>query len=208
MSNQPNKELGRLIRLAQGERSQNQYALQSDVSSAALTRILSGDYTPSATTLKKLASKAHGGITYTMLLSAAGIVEDEIDVTSLEMYPIPLVGRVVAGLPIESEEYIEGYVYINHRPKDEYFALKVFGDSMINAGIPDGAILIVHKQAYAENGNIVVAFLNDEQTVKYLKFSGDDMYLVPANNLYLPIHIKRTDDFKILGKVVEIRINL
>ncbi len=136
------------------------------------------------------------------------VIQNEVNYAEMDLYPIPLLGRVVAGMPIESQENLEGYVYINHKPKEEYFALKVFGDSMINAGIPDGAILIVHKQAYAENGNIVVAFLNGEQTVKYLKFMGDDMYLVPANNNYLPIPIRKTDDFLILGKVVEIRINL
>jgi repressor LexA len=79
---------------------------------------------------------------------------------------------------------------------------------MINAGIPDGAILIVHKQSYAESGNIVVALLNNEQTVKYFKTMGNDMYLVPANNNYLPIPIRNTDNFLILGKVVEIRVSL
>ena len=136
------------------------------------------------------------------------VIQNEIDFADMDLYPIPLLGRVVAGVPIESQENLEGYVFINHKPKEEYFALRVFGDSMINAGIPDGAILIVHKQPHAENGNIVIAFLNGEQTVKYLKFSGDDMYLVPANNNYLPIPVRKTDEFLILGKVVEIRINL
>lgn len=136
------------------------------------------------------------------------VIENEVDFAGMDLYPIPLLGRVVAGVPIESQENLEGYVFINHKPKEEYFALRVFGDSMINAGIPDGAILIVHKQSYADSSNIVVAFLNGEQTVKYFKVSGDDMYLVPANNNYLPIHIKKNDDFLILGKVVEIRINL
>ena len=133
-------------------------------------------------------------------------IEGEIDVGELDMYPVPLVGRVVAGMPIESEENLEGYVYINHKPKEEYFALRVWGDSMINAGIPDGAILIVHKQAYADSGNIVVAFLNGEQTVKYFKNFDGDFYLYPANLNYQPIPIKTTDDFLILGRVVEIRI--
>lgn len=136
------------------------------------------------------------------------VIQNEVDFAGMDLYPIPLLGRVVAGVPIESQENLEGYVFINHKPKEEYFALRVFGDSMINAGIPDGAILIVHKQSYADSSNIVVAFLNGEQTVKYFKVSGDDMYLVPANNNYLPIHIRKTDEFLILGKVVEIRINL
>lgn len=210
-----NQKLCDLIRQAQGERSQNLYASQCEVSSAAITKIFKGTYAPSAKTLKKLAAKAHNSVTYQMLFEAAGYIEEkdpviqnEVNFAEMDLYPIPLVGRVVAGMPIECEENLEGYVFINHKPKEEYFALRVFGDSMINAGIPDGAILIVHKQPHAENGNIVIAFLNGEQTVKYLKFSGDDMYLVPANNNYLPIHIKKNDDFLILGKVVEIRINL
>ena len=170
-----------------------------------------GSRMPDNSTLIKIAD--YFGVSIDYLLERTEIkndfvVKNEVDVGELEMYPIPLLGRVVAGVPIECQENLEGYVFINHRPKEEYFALKVFGDSMINAGIPDGAILIVHKQSYAENGNIVVAFLNGEQTVKYLKFSGDDMYLVPANNNYLPIPIRSADDFMILGKVVEIRVTL
>ena len=135
-------------------------------------------------------------------------IKGAININELDIYPIPVLGRVVAGVPIESQENLEGYVYINHQPKEEYFALKVFGDSMINAGIPDGAVLIVHKQSTAENGDIVIAFLNDEQTVKYFKVMGEDIYLVPANNQYLPIPVRKNDNFMILGKVVEIRVSL
>lgn len=170
-----------------------------------------GSRMPDNNTLIKIAD--YFGVSTDYLLGRTEIINEyaiknELDIAELEMYPIPLVGRVVAGVPIESQENLEGYVYINHKPKDEYFALRVWGDSMINAGIPDGAILIVHKQPYAESGNIVVAFLNGEQTVKYFKTHDDELYLVPANNNYLPIPIKRTDDFLILGKVVEIRVSL
>lgn len=159
--------------------------------------------------LKEYMEYKHGGVHFTSNVAKSDYaIKDAIDVGELEMYPIPLLGEVVAGIPIESQENLEGYVYINHKPKEEYFALKVFGDSMINAGIPDGAILIVHKQSYAENGNIVVAFLNGEQTVKYFKTMGEDLYLVPANNNYLPIPVRKTDDFMVLGKVVEIRVSL
>jgi repressor LexA len=188
--------------------SQAELGKALDVERSTVCQWEKGNRSPDYMTLCKIAD--FFGVTVDYLLGRENelAIKNQIDVGELEMYPIPLVGKVVAGMPIECEEYIEGYVYINHRPKEEYFALKVFGDSMINAGIPDGAILIVHKQSYAENGNIVVAFLNGEQTVKYLKYSEDDMYLVPANNNYLPIHIKKTDEFLILGKVVEIRINL
>ncbi len=182
-----------------------------NVAQPTLSGYETGAFQPENETLFKLADVFEVTVDYLLgreSIKKEPVIKDELSVDELEMYPIPLLGRVVAGIPIESQEYFEGYVYINHSPKEEYFALKVFGDSMINAGIPDGAVLIVHKQAYAENGNIVVAFLNGEQTVKYLKFSGDDMYLVPANNNYLPIPIRKGDEFMILGKVVEIRINL
>ena len=77
MAKQKNEKLCNLIQIAQGERTQNQYALQCGVSSAALSRIFRGDYKPSSKTLKKISSHAYGGITYEMLLSAAGIIEDK-----------------------------------------------------------------------------------------------------------------------------------
>lgn len=78
----------------------------------------------------------------------------------------PLVGQVVAGMPIEAQENLEGYIYISYKPADEYFALRVHGESMVGAGIPDGAIVVVHKQNCADSRQIVVAMLNGEQTVK------------------------------------------
>ena len=113
-----------------------------------------GTRMPDNLTLIKIAD--YFGVSIDYLLERTEIktppdIQGAIDVGELEMYPIPLLGRVVAGVPLESQENLEGYVFINHKPKEEYFALKVFGDSMINAGIPDGAILIVHKQSHAEN---------------------------------------------------------
>ena len=81
-------------------------------------------------------------------------IRDEVEIN--DYFPIPLLGSVVAGVPIESQENTEGYVYISFRPKQEYFALRVHGESMINAGIKDKSVLIVHKQEMAENGDIIV----------------------------------------------------
>lgn len=135
-----------------------------------------------------------------------GKIENEIDLNELNLYQIPLIGKVVAGKPIESQENLEGYVYINYKPAEEYFALRVWGDSMINAGIREKTILICHKQTYADNGDIVVALLNGEQTVKYYKTDEKgNKFLVPANNNYLPIQITREDEILILGKVIETR---
>lgn len=133
-------------------------------------------------------------------------IKDEVDIN--DFYPIPLLGSVVAGVPIEAQEDLEGYVYISFHPKEEYFALRVHGDSMINAGIRDNSILIVHKQPYATCGDIVVAMLNGEQTVKRFKMYGENIFLMPENPEFEPIPVLKGADFLILGKVVEVRMAL
>lgn len=134
------------------------------------------------------------------------VIKDEVEIN--DFYPIPLLGSVVAGVPIEAQEDLEGYVYISFHPKEEYFALRVHGESMINAGIRDNSILIVHKQPYATCGDIVVAMLNGEQTVKRFKMYGENIFLMPENPDYEPIPILKGADFLILGKVVEVRMTL
>lgn len=134
------------------------------------------------------------------------VIQDEVELQ--DYYPIPLLGSVVAGVPIEAQEDLEGYIYISFRPKEEYFAVRVHGDSMINAGIADGAVLVVHKQECVENGDIVVAMLNREQTVKRFKMFGDSVFLKPENPAYDLIPVTEKDEFIILGKVVEVRFML
>lgn len=129
-------------------------------------------------------------------------------IDDLELYPIPLLGEVVAGIPIEAQQNLEGYIYISFRPKEEYFALRVHGDSMKDAGIVDKSIVVCHKQETAENGEIVVAMLNGEETVKRYKIHGNNIFLMPANNDFMPIPVTPSDEFTILGKVVEIRVTL
>lgn len=133
-------------------------------------------------------------------------IKDEVELN--DFYPVPLLGSVVAGVPIEAQEDLEGYVYISFKPKEEYFALRVHGESMINAGIRDNSILIVHKQSYANCGDIVVAMLNGEQTVKRFKMYGDNIFLMPENPAFEPIPVLKGADFLILGKVVEVRMAL
>ena len=132
---------------------------------------------------------------------------DHIPIEDLEMYPIPLLGEVVAGIPIEAQQNLEGYIYISFRPKEEYFALRVHGDSMKDAGIFDRSIVICHKQETAENGDVVVAMLNGEETVKRYKVHGNSVFLMPANSDFMPIPVTPEDEFMILGKVVESRMS-
>lgn len=114
---------------------------------------------------------------------------------------VPIVGRVTAGLPILAQECIEDYIQV---PSDqirgrETFALTVRGDSMINAGILDGDIIIVLRTPVAEDGQIVVALLGDEATVKRFYRDGRKIRLQPENDAYAPIY---ADEVQILGKVI------
>ena len=134
------------------------------------------------------------------------VIRDEVDLR--DNYLIPLLGSVVAGIPIEAQEDLEGYIYISYRPKEEYFAVRVHGDSMINKGITEGSILVVHKQECAESGEVVVAMLNKEQTVKTFKIIGGNIFLMPDNMRYDPIPVTDKDELIILGKVIEVRFTL
>lgn len=116
---------------------------------------------------------------------------------------VPILGKVTAGLPILAEENFDGYVEFSemsrrYDPK-ELFALRVSGTSMIGAGIMDGDYVIVHRRDCAENGDIVVALLEDSATVKTFYREEDGVRLQPENDLYSPIIAK---DVSVLGKVI------
>ena len=112
---------------------------------------------------------------------------------------IPVVGVVTAGVPILATENIEGYIPWDG--ESGCFVLRVRGDSMIGAGILDGDKVVVRPQPDAENGQIVVALLDDSATVKRLKKTGRDVWLMPENPEYEPID---GDGCTILGKVVAV----
>ncbi len=114
---------------------------------------------------------------------------------------VPLVGRVTAGIPILAEENIEDYIVLPQDlvgSDDELFALRVRGDSMIRAGILSGDFIIVRKQNHADNGDIVVAMIEDEATVKRIYFEKDGVRLQPENPYYDPIYSRKVS---VVGKV-------
>jgi repressor LexA len=119
---------------------------------------------------------------------------------------IPLLGRVQAGPLTMAVEDIEGYVPVQSRVSGELFALTVQGKSMIDAGILPGDVAIVRHQPTANAGDIVVALVEDEATVKRLKFKRGRVELHPENKSFDPI-VPDPDQLIILGKVVEIRRN-
>ncbi|MEE1154951.1 MAG: transcriptional repressor LexA [Acutalibacteraceae bacterium] len=116
---------------------------------------------------------------------------------------IPIMGKVTAGMPILAVEDIQGYVPVSDsiRRGRELFALRVSGESMINAGILDNDIVIVHKTPVANNGQIVVAMVEDEATVKRFYKEDGHYRLQPENDDYEPIVV---DECSILGQVISV----
>lgn len=112
---------------------------------------------------------------------------------------VPVLGTVTAGVPILATQQIEEYVAISGVTGETLFALHVKGDSMVNAGILDGDIVIVNQTPVAENGDIVVALIDDEATVKRFYQEDDHIRLQPENDKYAPIIV---DGCSILGKVI------
>lgn len=111
--------------------------------------------------------------------------------------------RISAGLPTSGDDYIDRRLDLNELVKhpDSTFLVKVEGDSMINAGIHEGDILIVDRAVEPINNKVVVASLNGELTVKKLKIKGTSVYLAPENPEYEPIEIRPLTEFRIEGVV-------
>jgi repressor LexA len=119
--------------------------------------------------------------------------------------PVPLIGRVTAGLPVLADENFEGTISMDRSlvgRATRLFALHVRGDSMIKAGIYDGDIAVAQQQSVADHGDIVIALLGDEATVKRFYRKKKVIILQPENDTMRPLRISEGSDFKILGKVI------
>ena len=124
-----------------------------------------------------------------------------------DLVSVPLLGTIPAGTPLFAEENLLGEVMIERSlaATGRCFALRVTGDSMRDAAIGDGDVIVVRQQPVAENGDIVVAMRNDEATVKRLSIREHEIELRPENPDYDPIPIGPDDDLRVLGKVVGVR---
>lgn len=123
-----------------------------------------------------------------------------IDKNKVNYKSVPLIGNVTAGIPILANENIEEYIPLpsNMFKSNDLFMLSVIGDSMMEAGIFNGDIIIVNKQNYADNGDIVVALIENEATVKRFFKEKDYFILHPENKSYNDIIVK---ELEILGVV-------
>lgn len=140
--------------------------------------------------------------------SPVPVVGQEVDPTDVrDAFPtavnVPVLGRIAAGAPILAEEQVEQVMPLPRALVGEgtLFSLEVRGDSMVEAAICDGDYVVVRQQATANNGEIVAALLDGEATVKTLRRTPGQVWLVPRNSAYQPID---GNDATILGKVVAV----
>lgn len=132
---------------------------------------------------------------------AIEVLDDKMFISNKELVNVPILGRVRAGEPILAVENVEDTfpIPVDYIGNSTCFMLTVKGDSMVDAGILDGDLVIIRQQTTAENGDIVVALIDDEATIKSFYRERDHIRLQPQNEFMEPIRIK---DVEILGKVI------
>ena len=132
---------------------------------------------------------------------AIEILDDSFNLTRREMTNVPILGHVAAGEPILAQEHIEDYfpIPVEKLPNKPTFLLKVPGESMVNAGILNGDYVLVQEQPVADNGDMVVALIEDSATVKTFYREEGIIRLQPENDYIEPIIVH---DVMILGKVI------
>lgn len=133
---------------------------------------------------------------------AIEIIDEDFNLARREMVNVPIIGRVAAGEPIFAEENIQDYfpIPVSFVPNADLFMLEVKGDSMINVGIFEDDYILIQKQSTANNGDTVVALIEDSATVKTFYREADHIRLQPENDYMEPIIVYH--DLSILGKVV------
>lgn len=171
---------------------------RTGIDKGSMSSYVNGRYMPNAKNVAKIAKAL--GVTVEYLLG-----KDDIPVSQMtkpEFKEIPVIGKVAAGIPISAQEDIIGSVVTDKN----VFALRIKGDSM-SPRIMDGDVVLVRRQDYAEDGDLVIAMIDGEATCKILKKSRKSVSLVPFNAAYTPLVYfgAEAEDLRILGKVVESR---
>ncbi len=137
--------------------------------------------------------------------SGSGIEKDFTMELEESLVRIPILGRVAAGNPVAALENYEGNLVVDPnfiKPSNDYFALKVKGDSMVNAGILEGDYVVVAVRTEINNNDIVVALIDEDATVKRFFKNNDEIKLLPENEKYSPIEVTENQSFSIAGVVV------
>ena len=177
---------------------------ETGIAASTFTDWKNGRSSPKADKLKRIAD--HFGISLDELMGG-GASRQKGEKS------VPIIGEIRAGSPIITNETLLGYETAEIDDTEEYFYLKVRGDSMKDVGIIHGSLVLFHKQQYAENGDIVACLVGgDSATVKRFRRDRKQVELLPENEEYSPIHLS-TDDFesgdaRILGVAKEVKIKL
>ena len=173
----------------------------------------SGRSTPKADKLKKIAEFFGVSVSYLLGGDEELLGDPRVRRAFGARCAVPIIGEIRAGSPIITNETLLGYESADIDSAEDYFYLRVRGDSMKDIGMVEGSIVLFHKQQYAENGDIVACLVGGESaTVKRFRREHKRVYLMPENEEYQPIELS-TDDFesgeaRILGVAVEIKIKL
>jgi len=181
---------------------------ETGIAASTFTDWKNGRSCPKADKLRRIA--AFFGVSLDELLGGDGSsCERAVSRTG----KLPIIGEIRAGSPIITEESLLGYEYADVDDPEEYFYLKVCGDSMKNCGMVDGSLVLFHKQQYAENGEIVACLVGgDSATVKRFFKRDRRILLQPENDDYTPIELSpidfETGDARILGVAQEVKIKL
>ena len=132
------------------------------------------------------------------------VEEKTVKNEKVKLVKVPVIGTIAAGVPIFADENMEGEILVDESNigKGRFFALRVRGDSMINAGINNGDLVIIKRQPLAENGDIIAALIDSDATLKRLSLNNGEVFLLPENEKYSPINVTCREDFRILGKMV------
>lgn len=171
------------------------------VSKSTVSAYCAGKQIPRMDKIEAIAR--HYGVSKSDLLEDHSIIER----IGLPMTRIPILGRISAGLPLYAEQNVEGYTLTTRNGGNEYFALRVVGDSMTAAGINPGNTIIVRRQSTVEDGEIAVVMVDDEDaTVKRFHRAGTMITLSPQS--YNPEHLPQMYDvrrtrIRVVGKVVD-----
>lgn len=181
------------------------------IGKSSISTYLSGEYEPKQKNIYKIAKALNVSESWLMGYDVPMQRTEPAEIISFKRgRKIPIVGTIPAGSPIFAIENIEGYDYADVPEDKEYFYLRVKGDSMINANIFSGDLVLVEKRSFADIGQIVVCIINgDEATLKKFYKQKDTVVLQPENPAYAPI-IVSCKDFedgyaRILGVVRELK---
>ncbi|MDY3972993.1 MAG: LexA family transcriptional regulator [Clostridia bacterium] len=138
------------------------------------------------------------------------VSSDGVEPYNPKMHKIPVLGYIAAGLPLYADEHIDDYTYTERNGGAEYFALRIKGDSMTAANIPDKSLVIVRRQETVENGEIAAIRVNNENaTVKRFKQDKNIVQLIPQSynpEHQIQIYDLKKDKIEIIGKVVECKV--